>query len=131
MNKLIYSIIVFTLLTIKSFSSSTFVAGENTRIENDSLRDGMFILGYRFIYERIFTTPTTGSDNINYIDNITYYDGFDREIQIISRDGSPIVNTDLIQPKAYGIHGRKEKEFLIYPKTNSMLIPCFFTTIVH
>ncbi|WP_462429623.1 DUF6443 domain-containing protein [Butyricimonas virosa] len=119
MNKLIYSIIVFTLLTIKSFSSSTFVAGENIRIENDSLRDGMFKLGYRFIYERIFTTPTTGSDNINYIDNITYYDGFNREIQIISRDGSPIVNTDLIQPKAYGIHGRKEKEFLIYPKTNN------------
>ena len=63
---------------------------------------------HSYVSERIYLDES----GTKYVDNVTYLDGFGRKLQEIQVKASPDGNSDLIVPHAYGVHGRKEKEYL-------------------
>ena len=63
---------------------------------------------HSYISERIYLDES----GTKYVDNVTYLDGFGRKLQEIQVKASPGGSSDLIVPHAYGVHGRKEKEYL-------------------
>lgn len=68
-----------------------------------------------YVSERVYLNK----EGTRYVDNVTYLDGFGRTLQETRVKASPGGTADLIVPHAYGVLGRKEKEYLPFAKAGN------------
>ncbi|WP_236582248.1 DUF6443 domain-containing protein [Sphingobacterium spiritivorum] len=69
-------------------------------------------------YKKSFTTPPTTPTTEDLIQQIMYFDGMGRKIQVISTKGSPTMK-DIVQHIEYDNFGRESKKYLPYASSNS------------
>ena len=70
---------------------------------------------HSYVAERVYLNK----EGTRHVENVTYLDGFGRALQETQVKASPGGTADLIIPHAYGIEGRKEKEYLPFAKAGN------------
>ena len=73
---------------------------------------------WNYMIETVYLEATPTGAEARSVTNVTYYDGFWRQLQEVMVQASPDKTADIVVPHAYGVFGRVEREYLPYARAS-------------